>query len=207
MLPLLSISQASSFSGLISGGQNVNLDDFFANFFPLPGATLIQQQIGMYPFANQTVAANAIIVQPLQVSMLMRVPVRDRGGYGLKLAQMTAIQSTLHQHNISGGTYTVATPSFFYTNCVMLDMTCVDSGETLQAQTSWKLDFLKPLISLEDASTAQGQLNNMMSQLSSGVQTRGANFGLLPTVGLPPSLATANIAQTAQTSASAGVAH
>src|SRR5580692_8765118 len=65
MLPMLAISQAGSYTGLISGGTNVNLDDFFASFYPIPGSKLISQQIGHYPFANQTVASNAIIVQPL----------------------------------------------------------------------------------------------------------------------------------------------
>ena len=87
MLPMLAISQAGSFlSGLISGGSDLDLDSFFANFYPMPGSSLIDQQIGHYPFANQTVAANAIIVQPLTVSMLMRVPVRDPGGYSTKLS-------------------------------------------------------------------------------------------------------------------------
>jgi hypothetical protein len=203
MLPLLSISQAASYSGLISGGVNVDLDDFFANFYPLPGSSLISQQIGHYPFANQTVAANAIIVQPLHISMLMRVPVRDAGGYALKLAQMTSIQNALHQHNVTGGTYTIATPSYFYTNCVFLDMTDVSSGDTLQAQIAYRLDFEQPLISLQAAASVQ---NLMMSQLTSGVQTTGANFGLAPTVGIPPSLAASGIAPSAQTSASAGVA-
>jgi hypothetical protein len=203
MLPLLSISQAASYSGLISGGVNVDLDDFFANFYPIPGSTLIDQQIGHYPFANQTVAANAIIVQPLTVSMLMRVPVRDPGGYALKLAQMTSIQNALHQHNVSGGTYTVATPVYFYTDTVMRGMVDVSSGDTLQAQVAYRLDFEQPLISLEAAASVQ---NLMMSQLTSGVQTTGANFGLAPTVGVPPSLAASGIAPSAQTSASAGVA-
>ena len=203
MLPMLSISHASSYSGLISGGTNVDLDDFFASFYPLPGSTLIDQQIGHYPFANQTVAANAIIVQPLTVSMLMRVPVRDQGGYATKLAQMTSIQNALHQHNVTGGTYTVATPSYFYTDCVMRGMVDVSSGDTLQAQVAYRLDFEQPLISLQAAAAAQ---DLMMSQLTSGVQTTGSNFGLPPTVGVPSSLAASGIAPSAQTSASAGVA-
>lgn len=204
MLPMLAISQAGSFlSGLISGGSSLDLDNFFAYFYPMPGSSLIDQQIGHYPFANQTVAANAIIVQPLTVSMLMRVPVRDPGGYATKLSAMTAFQATLHQHNISGGTYTVATPSYFYTNCVMLGMHDVSSGDTLQAQIAWRLDFEQPLISFEDAASAQ---SNMMQQLSSGVQTSGSNFGFGPTVGVPPSLATPGFAPVAQTTAGAGVA-
>lgn len=204
MLPLLSVTQAASFSGLISGGTDVSLDDFFANFYPLPGSSLIDQQIGMYPFANQTVAANAIIVQPLQISMLMRIPVRDPAGYSTKLAIMASLQATLHQHNTMGGTYTVMTPCFPYTNCVMTGMHDVSSGETLQAQMAWKFDFIKPLISMEDANNVQ--MNAMMQQLSSGVQTDGANFGLAPTVGLPPTLATPGVAQSAFASASSGVA-
>jgi hypothetical protein len=204
MLPIISITQASSFTGLISGGENVDLNDFFANFYPLPNSSLIDQQIGMYPFANQTVAANAIIVQPLGISMLMQVPVRDAGGYLSKLSNMTSIQNTLHQHNTTGGTYTVATPSYFYTNCVMTGMHDISSGESKQAQIQWKLDFIQPLISLQDANNYA--LNTMMQQLSSGVQTSGGNFGLSPTVGIPPSLATPGIAQAAQSSASSGVA-
>ncbi len=204
MLPLMSITQAASFTSLISGGSNVDPDDFFANFYPLPGSSLIEQQIGHYPFANQTVAANAIIVQPLTISMLMRVPVRDPGGYASKLAQMTSLRDALHQHNISGGTYTIATPSYFYTNCVMAPgMHDVSSGDTLQAQIAWRLDFEQPLISLQDAAGAQ---NLMMSQLTSGVQTNGANFGLAPTVGIPPSLATPGISPAASSSSSSGVA-
>ncbi len=206
MLPIISITQSLNFSGLISGGADLGLDDFFANFYPLPGSSLIDQQIGMYPFANQTVAANAIIVQPLAVSMLMRVPVRDPAGYPEKLMNMTAIQSTLHQHNTSGGTYTIATPSYFYTNCVMIGMHDVSSGDTKQAQVDWKLDFIQPLISLQDAAAAQYNMNSMMQQLSSGVQTTGSNFGIPPTVGFPPSLAAQPTSIAAQASASSGVA-
>jgi hypothetical protein len=86
----------------------------------------------------------------------------------------------------------------------MLGMHDVSSGDTAQAQVAWRLDFEQPLISLQDAVNAQVQ-NIMMQQLTSGVQTSGANFGLAPTVGIPPSLATSNIAQTAQTSASSGL--
>lgn len=204
MLPILSLTQAATFTGLISGGEEISLDDFFAYFYPLPGSSLIEQQIGMYPFANQTVAANAIIVQPLSVSLLMMVPVRDPGGYVTKLSNMTAIQNTLRQHNTSGGTYTIATPSYFYTNCVMTGMHDISSGDSKQAQIQWKLDFIQPLISLQDASNFV--LNSMMQQLISGVQTTGAGTGLQPTVGQPPSLATPNIATTAQLSASSGVA-
>src|ERR1019366_8824131 len=120
--------------------------------------------------------------------------------YASKLANMTSIQSTLHQHNVTGGTYTIATPSYFYTNTVMIGMHDVSSGDTKQAQIEWKLDFIQPLISMQDANNYA--MNSMMQQLSSGVQTFGSGLGLSPTVGVPPSLATMSIAQTALASAS-----
>src|ERR1017187_8109278 len=124
MLPLLAITEALNFTeGLPSGGNNLDdLDGFFATFHPLPGATLIDQQIGQYPFANQAVAANPVIAQPLSISMRMICPARDEAGYAIKLATMLALQSTLKQHNSQGGTYTVATPSFFFTDTVMTAM-------------------------------------------------------------------------------------
>jgi hypothetical protein len=51
--------------------------------------------------------------------MLMIVPVRQPGGYWSKLATMTALRNSLVQHNRAGDLYTIATPSYFYTNCVM----------------------------------------------------------------------------------------
>ena len=85
VLPVLSISDAISFvGGLLSPGDDVlDLDDYFAYFQPLPGGTLIDQTIGMYPFANQTVAANAVIQQPLAISMLMISPAGRGGGRSL----------------------------------------------------------------------------------------------------------------------------
>src|SRR5690242_11026591 len=86
MLPIISITEAINFTaGLLSGGAGTdlsdpNLDNFFANFEPIPGARLISQQVGHYPFANQAVAANAVIPQPLPVSLLMKCPARPPGG-------------------------------------------------------------------------------------------------------------------------------
>jgi len=167
-LPLLSISNALSFiGGLLSPGSNaLGLNDYFAYFQPLPGGTLIDQQIGMYPFANQTVAANAVIQQPLTISMLMICPAGEGGGFATKSAIMQSLQATLYQHNTSGGDYTILTPSFPYTNCVMTAMTDVSSGQTHQPQNAYKLDFLKPLVTLAAAAGAQ---NALMSQISAGV--------------------------------------
>lgn len=189
MLPMLSFSEALNFTaGLLSGGRDVGLDDFFANFDPMAGATLIDNAIGKYPFANQAVAANAIIANPLQVSLKMTCPVRDEGGYAIKLATMMGMQATFKQHNSQGGTYTIATPSFFYTDCIMTRMTDVSAAISKQPQTVWQLDFEKPLLSIEDAEAAQ---NSLMAKITNG--TPFSSFptatGLDQAVGSPQSLA------------------
>lgn len=206
MLPIISLTEAVNFTtGLLSGGDLPDLDNFFANFQPMPGASLIDNQVGEYPFANQQTAANAIISQPLMVSLRMICPVRDPFGYAAKLATMMALQSTLASHNNSGGTYTVATPSYFYTNCVMLGMKDVTAGDSKQAQVTWQLDFRQPLLTLEQAAQAQ---NSLMTRLSSGTAIDGIPSwsGLSPTVGLPPSLAAGSIIPAASGASGSAVA-
>ena len=182
ILPVLSISNAISFIGGVLGFDEtpVGIDDFFAYFQPLPGGTLIDQQIGMYPFANQTIAANATIQQPLTISMLMICPAGAGGGYATKAATIQSIQNTFNQHNTSGGLYTILTPSFPYTDCIMTAMTDVSSGQTKQVQNAFKIDFLQPLVSLAAAAQAQ---NALMSQIGAGVPTPGAQTGLTQAAG------------------------
>lgn len=206
MLPLISISQALDFTyGLLSGSSDSDLDNFFANFRPLPGATLIDNQLGTYPFANQAVAANAIIAQPLRIALLMVAPARGPAGYALKLATMMALQATFAQHSASGGSYTVATPSFFYTNCIMRGMSDVTPGESKQPQVAWRIDFEKPLLTQAQAVEAQ---NALMSKISAGTPFSSAPSwsGLGQAVGVPQSLAAPALIPAATSPAGTGVA-
>ncbi len=206
MLPIISLTEAVNFTtGLLSGGDLPDLDSFFANFQPVPGASIISNQVGEYPFANQRVAANAIIAQPLTVSLRMICPVRNPLGYAAKLATMMALQATLSSHNNSGGTYTVATPSYFYTNCIMTDMKDVTSGASKQSQVTWQLDFRQPLLTLAEAAQAQ---NSLMSKISGGTAIEGQPTwsGLMPTVGVPPSLAAPSLIPAASGTPGSGVA-
>jgi hypothetical protein len=207
MLPIIAITEALNFTiGLLGGGTGLdNIDAFFAAFEPMPGGSLIRQKIGEYTFANQAVAANAVIADPLTISMLMKIPVRAPGGYAIKLATMTALQAALAQHNGSGGTYTVATPSYFYTNCVMTDLVDVSGADSHQAQHQWRFDFRQPLLTLQQAAQAQ---NSLMSQISAGTSITGqpAWSGLAPTVGLPASLAASSLIPAASGAAAAGTA-
>lgn len=175
MLPAVAISQAISFgTGLLTGNAVPSLDGFFAHFMPVPGATLIENQFGLYPFANLTVAANALISQPLHLSMRMICPVNTTAGYYTKLATMTAMKMAFDQHNNSGGLYSIMTLSYIYTNCVMVGMRDVGAEGTKQVQVEWQIDFMKPLVTLADATQTY---NNAMGQINSGVQTNGQPSG------------------------------
>jgi len=206
MLPIIAITEALNFvEGLLSGGNPLDLDSFFANFQPLPGATLVDQQVGTYPFANQAVAANAVIAQPLTISMLMICPVKAPLGYLAKLATFTALQAALVKHNASGGTYTIATPSFIYTNCLMTGMRDASNAPTAQAQIAWQLDFTKPLLTLDQAAAAE---NALISKITGGTAVNGdpAWSGLEQSVGVPSSLAGPSVVPAASGVAGAGVA-
>jgi hypothetical protein len=170
VLPIVALTEGISLTlGILNLNPSLDLDDFFAHWIPLPGASLIHNQIGSYPFANQVVAANAIIKEPLNISMLMLCPVNQPGGYTARLATLSAMKATLDYHHQNGGTYTVMTPSFFYTDCVLLNVEDVTSGESKQAQTQWRFDFSQPLVSTQDALA----LGNVMSSIDGGLPITG----------------------------------
>ncbi len=171
-LPLLAITQPEAFLGGLLGGSNVaSLDAFFANFHPSPGSTLLEYQVGTYPFANQAVAANAVIQQPRSLSMLMYCPAKGPEGYLLKLATMEILTTVLNYHIRNGGTFTVLTPAQIYINGLLLKLTDVSGGESKQAQNTYQWDFFFPLLTQEQASSVQGGL---MSKLTNGVQLDGS---------------------------------
>lgn len=178
MLPIIAITESINFAeGILTGGDDISLDNFFANFVVLPGDTLIDQQIGKYPFANQAVAANAVIAQPLKVSLLMICPVKNAAGYAGKLAIMMALQAALKSHNATGGTYTVITPCGFYTDCLMTGLTDVSSSESRQPQNAWRWDFEQPLLTQSAATSAAAALNSKMSAITNGLQADGSLSG------------------------------
>lgn len=195
ILPIIALTEATNFlTGLLTGGPDIDLDNYFANFEPMPGSTLISNQIAMYPFANQAIAANAIIAQPLTVAMKMIVPAQANanniltqltatGGYPIKLAIMTALQKAFALHVGMGGTFSVITPGFIYTECILTTMRDVSVGESKQVQHTYQLDFVQPLVTLAAAQTA---FNSLIQKLTSGlpISTPGQ---ALPT-GLPASI-------------------
>ncbi len=169
MVPIVSLLNGPGFFGdaNINNAISLGVDairagtgDWFA-YFDIPGgATLINNQYGMYPFANQRVAANAVIVQPSAVSLIMHCPWKNAGDAWIKTAIMAGLKTSLDQHTNLGGTYTVVTPSYTYTNQLLVslrDVSAPGAGDT-QRQTTWEWAFTGPLLTLKDAEAAQNSL-------------------------------------------------
>lgn len=181
-LPIISITQSVDFlAGILGGGSTPGLDEFFASFTTLPNATLVDWTMGTYPFANMGVAANALIANPLRLSLRMRCPARQ-SGYAGKLAVMTALTAVLNQHNGLGGSYTVLTPAQIYPNMILLVVRDISSGETKQPQTDYQWDFAGPLLTLNQAQNAQ---NSFMSQVTGGTSGPTAWTGTGSLLGNP----------------------
>src|SRR6516225_6166584 len=162
MLPIMSLFGMGGIAGLpLLGGlplpfDPVDLDDAFGAFNVMPGGTLVNQQIAKYPFANQWVAANATIREPLTLSIIMDAPMRGPNAWAMKQMIMTALKATLDNHNNAGGTYAVLTPAYLYTDLIMTALTDNSrSGSSALPQNAWRFDFEKPLVALADLQGAQ----------------------------------------------------
>ena len=162
-LPVLAL--VGDLATLLQGGSVGDLPRYTV----MAGGNLINNAVGMYPFANQQVAANAIIEQPLNISLHMMAPVNTKGGYLSKLAVFTALRTAFRQHNNAGGTYAIATPAFIYTNCLMTGMTDI-TGTGEQKQIEWQIDFVKPLITQQQAQQAY---SGLMGKIANGQAISG----------------------------------
>ena len=167
-LPLITFTEGVSLIGNLLAGSGPT--QAFANFTVIPSGKLISQQIGHYPFANQSVAANAVIAEPLTVAVRMDCPAADAGTYVAKLAVLTALQAALTSHNASGGLYTILTPSFIYANCIMTSLTDISGAGSNQVQYQWLFEFEQPLVTIQAATQAY---NSLMNKVASGTQVTG----------------------------------
>lgn len=208
-LPIVSLTEANAFQGgVFNGGQSLSVNDYFAHFKPLAGGTLIDYDIGEYPFANQNVAGNAVIAQPLKISLLMVCPAQNDSGYTTKLSILTNLVTQINRHNSSGGLYTIATPSFVYTNAILRSLRDVGSEtDDKQVQTTWQWDFEQPLVTLAQVRQAQ---NALFNKLSSGTQVNATNgqvawSGIQQSVGQPTSIASPSTVPAAKGATSSGV--
>lgn len=131
----------------------------FGVFSVLPGGTLIDNQIAHYPLANQAVAANAVVTQPLKISLEMTAPALDVVPFSLKQSVFRALKSALDQHISLGGYFTVQTPAYVYENCLLENL--VDGSdadfEGAQPQIRWIWSFEQPLLTVQQGQAAQSQ--------------------------------------------------
>jgi len=164
--------------------QNTNLDDLI-KFDPLPGSTIIEQIAAQGPTANQQVASNATVTQPLGVSLLMTAPASSALPYKAKQSVLTQMQRALAQHNALGGLYIVNTPACPWDNCILLRITDVTGGDTKQRQVQWRWDFTQPLVTI---SAVQGALNGIMQKFNDGTPPSSTPGGSSLTVGQPTNL-------------------
>lgn len=188
LLPIVLLTETLGFAGGLLTGAGVpsSLDDFFCQYLPLPGSTLIDNQAGTYPFADQQIAANAYIAQPLKISLQMIAPSRSQGDMLMKLPIFTALKASLSTHIQYGGLFVVATPACVYPSCMLLPMTDVTpSDQYKQWQIIYQLDFFQPLVTGSQATTA---FNSLLQQINSGTpvgQGPSAWTGLASSLGLP----------------------
>ena len=190
-LPIILATEVVNFPlGVLTTGQLPDIDDAFAHFEPLPDLTLIEQEIAHYPFANQTIAANATIQRPLQCSFRMIAPARGRLSMWAKLSKIMLLQNILERHNLDGGSYTLITPAFIYEGCLMKSMRDTSSGVTKQVQNIWVMEFEKPLLTVNDAMTQQTRLNTILDGINSGQRATGplltSGIGNTPITAFPP---------------------
>lgn len=186
-IPLVAITEALSstfttnpFQLLSSQGIRLPNQPFFT-WRPLPGSTLWKSDIAEFPFFTNQVAANAQIQQPLNVSLLGYCPAGVDSPFSVKIATMSALKLAIQNHCNAGGTFTVLTPSFVYTDCLLTNVVDVSSGETNQPQVAWQFDFVQPLITFPGE---LGALNNLMGAIANGRQLIPGANGVLPWSGI-----------------------
>ena len=94
-----------------------HIDQYFAHFKVVSGGTLQEWTTAEYPFASMVMAANAVIQQPLKVSLMMLCPAKattETNQYQNNLldraSKMSSMKAQLETHIASGGTFGVNTP-------------------------------------------------------------------------------------------------
>lgn len=167
--------------GILTNGPS--LEDFFARFIVQPGGTMLNFTVAKYPFANQQVAANAVIQQPTNVSLEMTCPAKNNGDYLTRSAILTSLKNSLIQHINAGGTFNVATPALLYTSGLLTNVQDTTPPQEMQKQTKWQFDFEFPLITQAQASAA---LCTLLSQINNGQVVTSPNYSGLS--GVPGTL-------------------
>lgn len=193
MLPIISLTSPQAYSaGALSSSTPQDIEGYFAQFNIVPGGSLMDNEVATYPFANQTVAANAIITNPLRISLDMVTSAYGEVTLANKLSRISALKASLDKHTSLGGWYNVATPSYIYQGCLLTGLKDIsEGGEGEQPQLRWRWDFMQPLIT---AAAAQAAQNPSMGKIADQTANTGDPPGsqtISTGVGIP----SANIVQ------------
>lgn len=167
ILPIAVLTEGLSIAGGVLNGAGFVGPT--SRFIPMAGTTLIQQEIGRLNFYNMTTAANSVINQPNRILMQFIRPASTQdGGVIVKGLTFAAIKLALDKHNQTGGSYTILTPSYVYTGCLMRSMVDASgfSEQNKQVQYSWQFEFEQPLVKI---SQLESVLGGLMDKFSSGM--------------------------------------
>lgn len=167
--PIIAITEGLNIgvNALIGNFSGITEGTPFISYKPNAGGTVMQNTVGMYPFLNQTTAANTLITEPLQISLTAYCPTDDTKKPFDRLVKFSTLINALNYHNNNGGLYTILTPSYVYKDCVLTNIVDIQSGseDTHQVQAIWRFDFVKPLISADQSKQV---LSNFMSKATGG---------------------------------------
>ncbi|WP_060324312.1 hypothetical protein [Burkholderia cepacia] len=170
----LSTSGISSVFSLLGGGAPAGLNQI--SFSPAPGTTLYAAQNPTYPTADVKTAANASILLPTPIQMMMYFPAQGAGGYEVKSAALAALKSLLEQHQTMGGNFTVVHPAYVYTGC-LLNSLIDQTSRTKNPATEWLWTFDRPMTTQE--SGLGNLLNGTMQAITNGVTDLSNKIGTL----------------------------
>jgi hypothetical protein len=191
IMPFLSYIQPGGFSVLgpdflptaFQTYDSTSLDNAFGSFSVIPGGNLNKNTVAKYPFANSYVAANAIIREPLNISLIWDTPMRGAGAWNIKLATMTSIKKIFDNHINAGGLFTVATPAYIYTNLILTGLTDNSRGTVALPQNAWRFDFERPLVVRAELEQAFYNLSQLFTRVQNGTLTDGSWSGIPPSIG------------------------
>lgn len=145
-------------------------NDYFAHYRVLSGGTLAEWGVAEYPFASMTMAANAVIQNPLRISLLMICPAQANGysNYTTKESTLTNLKTQLDTHVLAGGYFVVATPGYTYNACLLTSLRDVSTTADKQVQFLYQWDFMQPLLTQEAANVV---FNNLYNRFSNNLPT------------------------------------
>ncbi|MBU9297544.1 hypothetical protein [Burkholderia multivorans] len=170
----LSTSGISSVLSLLGNGAPIAVNQIA--FRPAPGTALFQAQNPTYPTADIRTAANASVLLPAQVTMIMDIPAQGAGGYEVKSAAMSLLKAILNNHQREGGTFTVIHPAYIYTGCLLNQLVDI-TGRGNQPAVTWQWTFDQPLTT--QPSPLGDFLNGTMSAITNGAQDLSGALGTL----------------------------